>query len=143
VKKHFEVIVPKEAEGSCELIVRGGGTNSLSQIAVDGGWKSIDSFERLLTEVDAVDANNELVVELLYDQTREKNRGGRNGRPSQRPAPSLLPEEKEFLSETKSRRIKEGTLCIARSDHVVDGLMRRLINLSENNLSETAGGSGQ
>jgi hypothetical protein len=134
VKKHFEVVVPEEAEGTCELLVRGGGTNSLSQIAVDGGWKSIDSFERLLTEMDAVDANNELIVELLYDQTGEKARNARrgaDGKPAQRPAPSLLPEEKEFLSETKTRRIKEGTLRVSRSDHVVEGLMRRLINVSE------------
>jgi hypothetical protein len=124
VKKHFEVVVPKEAEGTCELLVRGGGTNSLSQIAVDGGWKSIGSFERLLAEIDAMDANNELIVELLYDQTGEKTRGG-SGRRTQ------LPEEKEFLSETKTRRIKEGTLRISRSDHVVEGLMRRLINVNE------------
>jgi hypothetical protein len=130
VKKHFEVVVPKEAEGTCELVVRGGGTNSLTQLAVDGGWKSIDSFERLLAEMDAVDANNELIVELLYDQTKDKpSQGGRKGKAAPRPAPSLLPEEKEFLSETKARRIKEGTLRISRSDHVVEGLMRRLINV--------------
>jgi hypothetical protein len=132
VKKHFEVVVPKEAEGACELVVRGGGTNSLTQLAVEGGWKSIDSFERLLAEMDAVDANNELVVELLYDQTKEKpSQGGRKGKAAPRPVPSLLPEEKEFLSETKARRIKEGTLRISRSDHVVEGLMRRLINVNE------------
>jgi hypothetical protein len=133
VKKRFEVVVPKEAEGVCELVVRGGGTNSLSQLAVDGGWKSIDSFERLLTEMDAVDANNELIVELLYDQTGDKSsQDGRKGKGGKtRSASNLLPEEKEFLSETKARRIKEGTLRISRSDHVVEGLMRRLIDLNE------------
>jgi hypothetical protein len=131
VKKRFEVVVPKEAEGACELVVRGGGTNSLTQLAVDGGWKSIDSFERLLAEMGAVDANNELVVELLYDQTKDKPQAAGKGRAAPRPAPSLLPEEKEFLSETKARRIKEGTLRVSRSDHVVEGLMRRLINVKE------------
>jgi hypothetical protein len=132
VKKHFEVVVPKDAEGTCELIVRGGGTNSLSQIAVDGGWKSIGSFERLLMEMDAVDANNELVVELIYDQTRQTGdktpQGGRKGKDGRTTV--LLPEEKEFLSETKARRIKEGTLRVSRSDHMVEGLMRRLIDVS-------------
>ncbi|MDR2174594.1 MAG: hypothetical protein LBO82_01480 [Synergistaceae bacterium] len=130
VKKHFEVVVPKEAEGTCELVVRGGGTNSLSQLAVDGGWKSIDSFERLLTEMDAADANNELIVELLWqagDRTPQSGKKGKDGKT--RPTPTLLPEEKEFLSETKTRRIKEGTLRISRSDHVVEGLMRRLIDV--------------
>jgi hypothetical protein len=126
VKKHFEVVVPKDATGSCELIVRGGGTNSLSQLAVDGGWKSIDSFERMLTEIGAADANNELIIELLHDQTGEKT-----DKDSKKSVAELLPEEKEFLSETKTRRIKEGTLRISRSDYVVEGLMKRLINVSE------------
>ena len=126
VKKRFEITVPKDATGSCELVVRGGGTNSLSQLAVDGGWKSIDGFERLLTEMNAADANNELILELLHDQADKKT--GSSGKKT--PA-ELIQEEKEFLSETKSRRIKEGTLKISRSEYVIDGLMRRLINLKE------------
>jgi hypothetical protein len=125
VKKHFEVTVPKEATGTCELIVRGGGTNSLSQLAIDGGWKSIDSFERMLAEIEAMDANNELIVELQHDQTSEKSAKDKKS------AAELLPEEKEFLSETKTRRIKEGTLRISRSEYVVEGMMKRLINVNE------------
>ena len=41
----------------------------------------------------------------------------------------LLPEEREFLSETKARRIREGTLRISRSDYFVDGMMKRLITV--------------
>jgi hypothetical protein len=134
VKKHFEVVVPKDATGSCELIVRGGGTNSLSQLAVEGGWKSIDSFDRMLTEIDAADANNELIIELLHDQTDEKT--DKNGKKS---VAELLPEEKEFLSETKARRIEEGTLRISRSDYVVEGLMKRLINLNEKTKAANSG----
>jgi len=126
VKKRFEVTVPKGATGSCELVVRGGGTNSLSQLAVDGGWKSIDGFERLLTEMNAADANNELILELLHDQVEKKTGSSVKKTPAE-----LIQEEKEFLSETKSRRIKEGTLKISRSEYVIDGLMRRLINLKE------------
>jgi len=128
VKKQFELTIPKDATGSCELLVRGGGTNSLGQIALDGGWMSIDGFERLLTEINASDANNELILELLHDQA------GGNTRPGSRKSQAeLVQEEKEFLSDTKSRRIKEGTLKISRSDYYVDGLIRRLINLTESN----------
>ena len=125
VKKHFEVVVPKDATGICELVVRGGGVDSLSQLAIEGGWKSIDSFDRMLTEIGAADANNELIVELLHDQVNEKSDKDKKS------TAELLPEEKEFLSETKKRRIKEGTLRISRSDYVVNGLMKRLINLNE------------
>ena len=126
IKRHFEVTVPKDATGSCELIVRGGGMNSLSQLSVDGGWKSIDSFDRLLTEMNATDANNELILELLHDQANNSAKSSAKKVPAE-----LIQEEKEYLSETKSRRIKEGTLKISRSEYVIDGLMRRLINLKE------------
>jgi hypothetical protein len=126
VKKHFEVVVPKDATGTCELIVRGGGMNPLAQLAVNGAWKTIDGFGRMLTELSAADANNELIVELLHDQAESKS-----SRDGKKTVAELLPEEKEFLSETKTRRIKEGTLRISSSEYVVDGLMKRLISVSD------------
>ena len=126
IKRYFEITVPKDATGSCELIVRGGATNSFSQIALDGGWKSIDGFGRLLTEMNAFDANNELILELNHDQADNKTRSNSKKTPAE-----LIQEEKEFLSETKVRRMKEGTLKIARSDYVIDGFMKRLINLDD------------
>ncbi|MDO4785518.1 MAG: SpoIVB peptidase S55 domain-containing protein [Fretibacterium sp.] len=131
VRKEFRLTVPKEATGTCELLVRGGGIQPLPQLALDGGWKSIDGLKRLLTEVGAMDANNELVVELLCDPDTIKaaKEGVRSD--DRRDSPELLPEEREFLSETKARRIGEGTLRISRSDYVVDGLMKRLITVRE------------
>jgi hypothetical protein len=133
VKKRFKVVVPKNATGSCELLVRGGGTNSLPQLALEGGWKSIDSLERMLTELNAMDANNELIIELLHDQGEEKPDGKsdvKSDRNEKKSLAELLPEEKEFLSETKARRIKEGTLRISKAEYVVEGMMKRLINVS-------------
>ncbi|MDR1875551.1 MAG: peptidase S55 [Synergistaceae bacterium] len=126
IKRYFKITVPKDVTGVCELIVRGGGTNPLVQLAIDGGWKTIDGFDRLLTELSAVDANNELIIELLHDSM--KNRTPQDGKKF---VAELIPEEKEFLSETKTRRIREGTLRISRSEYVVDGLMKRLINVGD------------
>jgi hypothetical protein len=109
---------------------------------LEEGWKTIDSFERLLTEMEATDANDELIVELNYDQSSERKNDDSSGvakRGKNAPAenakipkkPNLLPEEEEFLSETKARRIREGTLRVYRSDYVVEGAMRRLVTLSE------------
>jgi hypothetical protein len=125
VKRRFEVVVPQDATGSCELVVRGGGLNSLSQVAVDSGLKSIDGFQRMLTEISAADANNELIVEFVHDQTDENDKDK-----DKKNTVKLSPEEKEFLSETKARRIKEGTLKISRSEYVVEGMMKRLVNVS-------------
>jgi hypothetical protein len=137
VKRRFEVVVPKDATGNCELVVRGGGLNSLSQLAVDGGWKSIDGFQRMLTEMDAADANNELILEFSHDQTEDKTDGD-----EKKDEAKLLPEEKEFLSETKARRIKEGTLKISRSEYVVEGMMKRRINVSGNSGDEGSSDKG-
>ncbi|MDR1379171.1 MAG: hypothetical protein LBJ36_09015 [Synergistaceae bacterium] len=136
VKKHFEVVVPADATGSCELVVRGGGLNSLSQVAVDSGWKSIDGFQRMLTEINAADANNELIVEFVHDQMNEKT-DEKTDENEKKNTAKLSPEEKEFLSETKARRVKEGTLRISRSEYVVEGMMKRQINVNE-----SSGGSG-
>ena len=126
IQRRLQVIVPKEATGICELVVRGGGTNPFGQLAVEGGWKAINGFDRMLTEFGAADANNELIVELFHDQVDSKSR-----KDSKKSVAELLPEEKEFLSETKARRIKEGTLRVLRSEYVVEGMMKRLINLGE------------
>ncbi len=125
VKKYFTVTVPKNATGVCELIVRGGSVTPLAQVAIEGGWKSIDSFKRVLTEISAVDANNELIVELLCDPASLKS----DKDDDKKDPAELLPEEKEFLSETKARRIKEGTLHISRSEYFVDGLLKRLVKI--------------
>lgn len=130
VHKSFTLTVPKEASGTCELLVRGGGINSLPQLALEGGWKSIDSLDRMLTEVGAMDANNELVLELLCDPNVIKAaKDGPRSDDRRGGSSDLLPEEREFLSETKARRIREGTLRISRSDYFVDGMMKRLITV--------------
>jgi hypothetical protein len=130
ITRRFEVAVPENAEGSCELIVRGGGTNSLGQASVEGGWKSIDSLDRMLEEIGAADANNELVVELRHDAMAGKAQSGKNL--------TLPPEEKEFLSEMKARRIREGTLRVSRLEWMVDGLVKRRINLSGGAVSRSS-----
>ena len=133
----FTMTIPDDAsEGVCELIVRGGNTDPMRQISVSEGWKSINSLQRMLTEFKAVDANNELIIEMNVDRlTNELNKAlarksGKQSRRTQRP-PDLLPEQEEYLSETKARRIKEGSLRIFRSDYFIDGMMKRIIHVEK------------
>ncbi|MBQ9526427.1 MAG: hypothetical protein IJR68_02355 [Fretibacterium sp.] len=125
---------PEGTSGVCELIVRGGGVHPLPQLAVDGGWKAIDSLERMLQEIAAIDANNELFVELTSDAIAEAikkatNKDGKDGGKDTHEESNLLPEETEYLSQTKERRIREGTLCVYRADRFVDGMMKRLVTV--------------
>ncbi|MCR5346808.1 MAG: hypothetical protein K6E38_03445 [Fretibacterium sp.] len=140
VVRDFKLKAPEGTSGLCELIVRGGGIHSLPQLAIDGGWKSIDSLDRMLQEIGALDANNELFLELVSDAIAEAlkkaaNKEDKNTHNQDRsendsnPEADLLPEEKEYLSQTKERRIKEGTLCVYRADRFVDGMMKRLVTV--------------
>ena len=47
------------------------------------------------------------------------------------PKPDLLPEEEEYLSETKERRIKEGSLRVYSSDYFIDGMMKKIIHVEK------------
>ncbi len=119
--------IPEDARGIMEIIVRGGGTQSFKEAGIAGGWKSIDSLEKMLTELRAQDTNGELIVELNIDHTGNFLSSLKSGK---KPVtePDLLPEEEEYLSETKARRKREGTLKILDSEYYIDGLMRRIIH---------------
>ena len=133
ITRKFALKIPEDATGVVELVVRGGGEQPLPQTAIDEGLKSIDGLERMLTEFKAVDGNNELILELNADTTGDiirKIKSGKKDKAKKKTErePDFLPEETEYLSETKERRIKEGTLKIYSSEYLIDGLMKRIIH---------------
>jgi hypothetical protein len=132
-KKTFEITIPKDAGGVCEILVRGGGIEPLNQSAIIQGWKTIDNFRRLFTEMSALETNNELILEFNYDK---KSKGGRE-RPDDQPLVSK--EEQELLSEVKLRRLKDGTLKIFKSEFVVEGLLRKLISVKPSDENSSSG----
>lgn len=130
VTRTFTLKIPDDAKGIVELIVRGGGIRSFEQSAIEGGWKAVTSFENMLSELKAADANNQLILELNADRNTDIIRDitQRNAEPE---IPDFLPEEEEYLSDTKQRRIREGTLKIFDSDYFIDGFMRRIIHTED------------
>ena len=107
--RSFDLKVPADARGLCEVVVRGGAFDTSTPTAIIEGWKSIDSFERMLTELDSIEANNELIVELNTHTKQDRNNS----------------PEHEYLSEIRERRLNEGSMRIFRSEYFVDGLMRK------------------
>ena len=110
--RSFDLKIPEDASGPCEIIVRGGSFDPTPPTAIIEGWKSIDSFERMLTELDAIETNNELIVEL-----------------NTRPAQEKANPQSEFLSDIREKRLKEGNMRIFRSDYFVEGLMRKQVEV--------------
>ena len=125
-EKIFKLKIPENASGVVEVIARGGGINPMEQTAISEGYRTIENLSQMFSELKAADANNELIIELnsdtLGDALKKAMSGNKNGE-------DFLPEELEFLSETKERRIKEGNLKIFASDFVVDGMMKRIIHV--------------
>ena len=125
--RKFVLRIPESASGVCEVVVRGGSNNPMNQIAIESGYKSINGLARMLNELKAIDANNELFIELNTDKLGESLRNALSGHNNA----DFLPEEQEYLSETKSRRIKEGTLKIFSSEYFIDGMMKRIIHIEK------------
>ena len=129
ITRKFVMKIPEDASGVCEVIVRGGSVQPMSQTSVDEGWKSINSLSRMLTEIKALDANNELIIELNTDKLTNALKEVLS---SNNHSQSLLTQEQEeYLSETKSRRIREGDLKIFSSEYFIDGMQKRVINITE------------
>lgn len=134
VSRTFTMTVPEDASGISELIVRGGSLHSMSQLAIEEGLKSIDSLKRMLTEIKALDSGYELIAELnsdTFDEELEKILSNKKQQKQPAHESDFLPEEEEYLSETKERRLKEGTLRIFTSDYFIDGIMRRIIHVEK------------
>ena len=136
ITRSFTMKIPDDAtEGVCELVVRGGNVEPMGQIAVDEGYKSIDSLQRMLTEFKAADANNELILELNTDRTDADIEAAITSKKEKKThllhSEYLLQEEEEYLSETKESRIDEGTLRIFSSEYFIDGMMKRLIHVEK------------
>lgn len=129
----FIMKIPEDASGISELIIRGGSVQPLPQTAIEEGWKSINSLRRMLTEINALDANNQLIAELNNDDFNEALRKAINRRRTgvSSTDDDLLPEQQEYLSETKARRIKEGTLKVFNSEYFIDGMMKRIIHVEK------------
>ncbi|WP_290682357.1 SpoIVB peptidase S55 domain-containing protein [Aminivibrio sp.] len=123
VKKIFKIVIPKDAGGFCEILVRGGGIEPLHQSAVVQGWKTIANFRQMFTEMSALETNNELIIEFNYEKIAKR---GKERKDTEDP---VSKEEQELLSEMKKRRLEDGTLQIFKSEFVVEGLLRKIVNV--------------
>jgi len=116
ITKEFTLSVPEKAFGPCEVLVRGGGISPMEQESIYQGLNTISSFKELLEELNAREANNEVIIELVYNEKPDNNQNIDNN-------------EDELLSAVKERRMKEGTLRIFKSNYYVEGLLRKKVTV--------------
>lgn len=120
VVEKLTLTAPEDAEGVCEVVVRGGGIEEPGQESIEQGWRTIKSLQELLGEFSAMEANDEVVAEI---RTFSSKMDG----------PSAMEAEEEsqrkLLSQIKEEKIKEGSMKSYRSNYYVDGLLRRTIRV--------------
>ena len=111
--------VPRDAEGSCEVVVRGGGIEEPDQDSIIMGWRTIRSLDELLKEFSAMETNDEVVAEVRSF-----------GPPREDPeSPEAEENQRKLRSQVKEESIEEGSFKSYRSNYYVDGLQRRMIRV--------------
>jgi len=111
---------PKDAEGVCEVVVRGGGIEEPGQDSIMQGWRTIRSLSELLGEFSALETNDEVVGEVRSFRSIRDD-----------PLAMVAEEEsqKKLLSQIKQEMIEEGSFKSYRSNYFVEGLLRRMIRV--------------
>ncbi len=111
---------PQDAEGVCEVVVRGGGIEEPGQDSIMQGWRTIRSLSELLGEFSAMETNDEVVAEVRSFRSLSDD-----------PLAMAADEEsqKKLLSQIKEEMKKEGSYKSYRSNYFVDGLLRRMIRV--------------
>ncbi|MCF7934857.1 MAG: peptidase S55 [Synergistales bacterium] len=113
---HVTLQVPENAEGVCEVLVRGGGIAEPEQKSLQQGWRAIQSLKQFREELSAREANSQLIVELLC-----------NGKQPEKDGPPGPPEQ--LLSEIKQKRKEAGMLKEFGTGYYVEGLLRALVHV--------------
>jgi len=111
--KEVTLQIPEDYEGSCELLVRGGGIAEMGQDAILEGWRSITSMDQFLKELDVMESNNEIIVELVL---RDDSSGKED-------------EEHPLLSSIIASKIEKDMMKIFRTNYYVEGLLRKEIQV--------------
>lgn len=108
--------IPENYEGSCEVIVRGGGIAEMEQDAILEGWKSITSMDQFLQELDVMESNNEIIVELILPNDSSKKDED---------------DEHPLLSNIIASKNEKDLMKIFRTNYYVEGLLRKELQIQK------------
>ncbi|NLD04968.1 MAG: hypothetical protein GX672_03590 [Synergistaceae bacterium] len=129
--KRIPIIVPKNALGFCEILVRGGGIMEPEQESLATGLRAISNLDDLLKELSVKETNNQIIIEIDGPQSREKEG-------KEKPSIEDLLEER-LQSEIRAERIKKGEMVIVDTNYYVEGLLRKMIKIKRTGAKEEAG----
>ncbi|HPX03759.1 MAG TPA: SpoIVB peptidase S55 domain-containing protein [Synergistaceae bacterium] len=133
--KRIPVIVPQNAVGFCEILVRGGGIMEPEQESLATGLRAISNLDDLLKELSIKETNNQIVAEIDGPQTPDKK--GKDKQPS---IEDLLDDR--LQSEIRAERIRKGEMVIVDTNYYVEGLLRKMIKIKRSGPGTKASDEG-
>ncbi len=119
--KKIPLMVPVNAVGFCEILVRGGGIMEPEQESLATGLRAISNLDDLLRELSIKETNNQIVTEIDGPQAKEK---GSKEKPS---IEDLLDDR--LGSEIRAEKIKKGAMVVVDTNFYVEGLLRKMIKI--------------
>lgn len=119
--KRIPIIVPQNAVGFCEILVRGGGIMEPEQESLASGLRAISNLDDLLKELSIKETNNQIIAEIDGPQSM-----GKEGK--EKPNIEDLLDDR-LQSEIRAERIKKGAMVIVDTNYYVEGLLRKMIKI--------------
>lgn len=130
ITRSYELTVPQNVSGICELMVRGGGIAEEEAEYTAARWRSISSMPILLKELDARESNDQLVLEIRGQEAMEDLI-----RRAQTGSPDELMNDK-LKSELREEKETEGSMKVIRTNYYVEGMVQKLIRVEKGNDAE-------
>ena len=119
----YTLTVPDNISGIAQLLVRGGGIAEESPEYRDQAWRAITSLPMLLSELDALETNDQIIMEIRGQESlRSQIARARDGGPDE-----LINDQ--LKSEIREEKMLEGSMRVVRTNYYVGGIIHRLIRI--------------
>jgi hypothetical protein len=119
----YSLTVPEKVDGTAQLLVRGGGIAEESAEYAHEAWRSISSLPILLSELDAKESNDQIVMEIRGQEALIKQiERARSG-----DVDAMVNDK--LQSEIRDEKMREGSMRVVRANYYIDGIIQKLIKV--------------
>ncbi|MDR3165980.1 MAG: hypothetical protein LBU13_10435 [Synergistaceae bacterium] len=127
----YSLMVPEKVAGMAQLLVRGGGIAEESAEYANEAWRSISSLPILLSELDAKESNDQIIMEIRGQEALDKQ----IERAKSGDADALMNDK--LKSEIRDEKMREGSMRVVRANYYIDGIIQKLIKIDDDDPSPT------
>jgi hypothetical protein len=119
----YSLTVPENADGTAQLLVRGGGIAEESAEYANEAWRSISSLPILLSELDAKESNDQIIMEIRGQEAL----GKQIERAKSGDTDAMMNDK--LKSEIRDEKMREGSMRVVRANYYINGIIQKLIKI--------------